>query len=282
MKGAAQRWFVASMLVTVLVIPAGNASAADVTDADRTFRNYTRETATVSEGQVRVEVRGLQEQDENRTIYDLLGLRLRSVFPGRKPTALSGGIIDLVGSYGVAKNMEVGFIVPGYIESLKFSDGTRINNQDVGDLQLYGKFQRSVAEHCAVGAGVELTMPNGPKDKGFSRGELGAAPVVSTRYQRGPWAVGANVGYEMYTGNPSDVFDYGVEIILRGSETYALRTELAGRTFTEAGKRFHDLTILPGIDFNLSNNVTIRPTGMVGGNDAALDWGIGLGIAMTF
>lgn len=276
MKGAAQKWVGATVFGVSLMIVAGSVRAADVTDADRTYRNYTRETATVAEGQIRVELRGLQEQDENHTRLNLLG------FPISGVDRLSGGVIDLVGSYGVTKNAELGFIVPGYIETLHFKNATQKTDEDVGDLQLYGKFKRSVAEHCSVGAGLELSLPNGPEAKGFGTGELGLKPVISTRYQRGPFAVGANVGYEFYSGDVPDVLNYGAEVIVRGSSAYAIRTEIAGRVFDQGGTRFNDLTILPGIDVNISENLTIRPTGLANATDTALDWGIGLGVAATF
>src|SRR5262249_3561519 len=119
----------------------------------------------------------------------------------------------------------------------------------------------------------------------------------TSRYQRGPVGVGANVGYQMFTGENedsqrkfedgspvllSDVFNYGVEAIVRGGETYALRAEVAGRGFNQRGKRFHDAVLLPGIDFNLANNFTIRPTGLANLTKTALDWGLGVGMVYTF
>jgi outer membrane protein OmpA-like peptidoglycan-associated protein len=139
-----------------------------------------------------------------------------------------------------------------------------------------------VAEHCSIGAGVQLTIPNGPKNKGLSRGELGETPFISTRYEHGPFAVGLNAGYEIYSGNAVDVFDYGAEAIVRGSETWAFRTELAGRVFKDGGHSFDALQLLPGIDFNLSPNLTVRPQGMAGLTNSAIDWGVGAGLAFTF
>jgi outer membrane protein OmpA-like peptidoglycan-associated protein len=292
MKGAVQRWIVAGITGVSLAIAAGVASATDVTDNDRVFRNFTRETATVNQGEIRLEIRGLQEQDEENTRLNLLGYPVHLGFPADK-RELTGGVIDLLGSWGFGKNAELGVDIPGYIQTLKFANGTRREDQDVGDILLYLKVKRSVAEHCSVGGGLELSLPNGPEQKGFGTGELGFNPYVSTRYQRGPFAVGVNVGYQLYTGsdrtvnNVNDfqavgVFNYGAEVILRGSPLYALRTEIAGRVFDEHGTRFHDLTVLPGIDFNVSPNVTLRPQGMANGTDTALDWGIGLGLAVSF
>jgi hypothetical protein len=40
--------------------------------------------------------------------------------------------------------------------------------------------------------------------------------------------------------------------------------------------------MLPGIDFNLSENFTVRPEGLANITGTAQDWGIGLGIAGVF
>ncbi len=279
MKRAAQRWMVAQIAGLCLVAAATVTSAADVqvTDTDRTYKNFTRETATVQQGEVRVEVRGLMEQDDTHTKLNLLG------FPIKGVADLSGGIIDLVGSYGVAKNAEVGFIVPSYVQSLTLlTGGPKVNNSDIGDVEVYGKFQRPVAEHCNIGAGLEMTFPNGPVNKGFGTGELGVNPIISTRYQEGRLGVGANVGWNFYKGSVPDVFNYGAEVIVKGTANFALRTEIVGRVFNQGGTRYDDLTILPGVDFKWSDSLTIRPTGLAGGTATSLDWGLGLGVMTSF
>jgi hypothetical protein len=283
MKGTAQRWVVASVASVAVAMAAQMAAAADVTDADRTFRNYTRETATVGDGQIRLEVRGFKEQDDGDHVrLSVAGLALREIYPNARVQSTDAGMLDLVGSWGFAKNAELGFIVPGLLQSTRFENGgSAQNNADIGDFLLYTKFQQPVAKHCSVGGGLELTFPNGPASKGFGTGELGVNPFVSTRYQYRMIGVGANVGYQIYAGDAHDVFNYGTEIILRVSNVWALRTELAGRVFNAAGIRFHELQVLPGIDFDLSNRITIRPTGMVKGTDTAPDWGVGVGIAVT-
>jgi outer membrane protein OmpA-like peptidoglycan-associated protein len=298
MKDAAQWGFVASIAGVLSMLAVGVASAADVTDADRGFSNYTRETATVPDGEVRLEVRGFSLHDDKDPRLNIIGLPLLSsgpevpvlidhdtkvvLAPSHRPNDLTGGTIELLGSYGLGKNAEVGFLVPGLQQKVEFADGTHESNFDVGDLLVYTKFQHSVAEHCSVGAGVELTMPNGPKSKGLGTGEFGMNPVVSTRYQRGRFGVGLNVGYTLYTGSASDVFNYGAEVILRANDMFALRAEIAERVFNTHGSRFNDLTVLPGLDINLSRNVVIRPEGLANGTNTALDWGVGLGIAMSF
>jgi hypothetical protein len=274
MMGAAQKWVMATVLGLALVGAVGLAKAADVTEADRGFKNFTRETAVVNEQQVRLEVRGLTLHDDEKTRLNLIGYRI-------KADEISGGVIDLVASYGVMKNAEIGLILPGYIESRQIN-GASANTGDMGDLQLYGKFRREVAERCSVGGGVELSIPTGNEDKQFSTGELAVNPFVSTRYTYGRFGVGAQLGYQFLTGDVPDVFNYGVEFFIRGSDLYALRLELNGRVFQQGGFRNNDLTLWPGIDFNLSDMITIRPTGMVGGTDIALDWGLGLGMVAKF
>src|SRR5262245_14555168 len=116
MKRAKQGWVAASMLAAGLAMAGGGAFAVDVTEHDCVYSNYTRETATVQEGQARVEIRGIQEQNDDNPSLDLAGWRLRTVFPGKAPTSLTGGIMDLVGSYGLFKNTEVGMLIPYFIE----------------------------------------------------------------------------------------------------------------------------------------------------------------------
>src|SRR5579862_9179124 len=236
MKGAAQTWFVVGILATTLGVGAGLASAADVTDADRTWSNFLDEAATVGDHNARLEIRGMTLEDDGNNRLNIIGLRLRSLYP--KPqypmvTKLSGGEVDLLGSFGIGKNGEVGFLVPGLWQSLTFQ-GTpntinppkTLNQNDVGDLQLYAKFKHSVAEHLNIGGGVELEVPNSSKDKGLTTGETGVTPFVSSRYQNGPYGLGVNVGYQMYSGSPVDVFHYGAEGIIRASDTWSFRTEV--------------------------------------------------------
>jgi len=284
MKRVLQSCVFAGVAGVALLAAVGIASAIDVTDADRVFQNYTRETATLGENQIRLEVRGLKEQTDDTARLNLAGQHLQGCAVGHPGCLkdLDAGIMDFVGSYGLGKNAEAGLIVPGMIESLRVTQGgvtTVGHDADLGDIQLYTKFKRQVAQHCAVGAGVELSLPSGGRSKGFGTGEFGVNPIISTRYQRGLVAVGGNVGYQVYTGDVPDVFNYGTELILRWSEEYALRTELASRLLRQ-GNHYHDLTILPGVDVNLSENLVVRPTGLVGVSPSAADWGIGIGVAV--
>ena len=216
MKRVAQWWMVAQIAGLCLAAAATVASAADVvevTDVDRTYVNFVQETATVNQGEIRLELRGILEEDQDNTRLNLLG------FPVKNVHSLSGGIIDLVGSYGLAKNVEVGLIIPSYIQSLQLeSGGSKVNNSDIGDVLLYGKLQRRIAEDWMAGAGLQLTTPNGPENKGFGAGKVGVTPILSTRWQQGRFGVGANVGWTFYNGNPPDMLNYGAEVFVRASQ----------------------------------------------------------------
>lgn len=318
MKGAAQRGFVAVLtgLATIAVASVecraqGEVKPVEVTDADRTFRNFTRESATVEDGQIRIEVRALRTEElaeggdpdcrqpdrGNCTKLNTIGQRVLGV------NEINGSSIDLVGSYGLMPNTEVGFILPVIVEQVKRDDGTNETNEGIGDLLFYGKYKQAVAEHCTVSGGLEVTAPTGDDTQtrtmpqrfrqngsaagrgysAFGAGDVGLNPFVSTRYQQGRFAVGAHAGYNFYTGdNVPEVFNWSTQAIVRGTEMFSFRTELSGRLFDQFGSRWNDIVLLPGIDFNLSETFTIRPEGMANITGTAQDWGIGLGIAGVF
>ena len=316
MKGAADRWVV-NWIAGVSLLVTSVAGAADVTDNNRMFRSYTRETATVSDGQVRLELQGLEVESQGNTHVNVVGIPVSNV------DTLTGGLLNLIASYGVAKNAEAGFVVSGLIQSTRTHDldardpngnlvtpgrcaggptpsirctkdadcgvgsmckpiTTSNDTADVGDFLVYTKFKHQVAEHCWLGGGVEVTMPNSSEHKGFTTGEFSFNPVVSTRYQRGPLAFGAHAGMQMYAGETSNAFNYSIEGVVRATETYALRAEWAGRIFEQGGTRIWDAQVYPGVDFDLGNNLVVRPTGMIKASTDALDWGIGVGLATTF
>jgi hypothetical protein len=305
MKGAVQRWvtavFVGSSICLVAISAPADDATVQVTDADRVFRNFTRETSTVPAGQLRVEVRGMHLQDETDAQLNIAGLKVDGIGD------LTGGTLDLLLSYGFMENAEAGFIIPAIIEkrdpredivaSLDELLGDKQGEKDAllqeltdagateegfGDLLFYTKFQHRVAEHTSLGAGAEFTMPSGSESKKFGTGEFGANPFVSARYQQGRIGVGGHLGYNFYTGDAREVFNYSAHAIVRASQTYALRAEWSGRVFHQGGVRYHDSVVMPGIDFNLSNTITIRPVGLAHLTGPAMDYGLGIGVAGIF
>lgn len=289
MQGISLRWSMVFALVCALPLQSA-AAEVKVSDGDRVFRNFTRAAATVGSGNIRLEVRGMHVEDNGRTRLDIFGFPNDEIelTEGSEVDRVNGGIIDLLGSYGLGEAGEVGFDVPFATQETQFASGEEIDQQDVADMTLYGKWTFQMAENCKVAGGVDLTLPTGPESKGFGTGEFAANPFLSTRYQSGRFSIGAHVGYQIFTGGPDDVFNYSVSAIVRPNRMYAIRLELSGRWFEtedpdrslDAETDFHDLTFYPGVDFNLTDWFTIRPTGLANVTDEALDWGIGLGLAL--
>lgn len=304
MKRAAFGW------ATLIVIACGSvrpvpADDIAVTDNDRVYRTFTREAATVGAGVMRLELRGMGLEDEGGTRLDLIGLPVDQIAQHPSDQAgktvevhrVNGGIVDLLGSYGLGRNAEVGIDIPFVIEKITLvtpqvdpSTGAvtrtsyrRNNDQGIGDVQLYGKFKRPVATNCSVAAGMELSLPTGADDltevdpRRFGSGETGVTPFVSTRYQAGRVAFGVNTGYQISSGSVDDVFHYGTELIWRLLPTTTFRAEIAGRVFKTSNLQYDDLVLLPGADVALTDSVAVRPTGMVGLTREATDWGIGIG-----
>lgn len=281
MKGAAFRY---GALVVFIAGVAAPAIAADVgvTEADRVSLNFTREAATVGHKKVRLELRGVTIEDDADPDLNLIGFATEGFErrTGDKITRIKGGIIDLLGSVGLGNNAELGFDIPFFIQETEFETKSSDNDEDVGDVVLYGKFKRKVAERCVAAAGLEIKIPTGPERKQFGTGELGLNPFLSTRYTRGRFSLGGHVGWYIYTGSVPDVFNYSVEGILKGSDRYAIRAEFSGRRFKDFGETFDDMVVLPGIDFLLTDSFVIRPNGLIGVTPEAWDWGVGLGLAL--
>lgn len=289
MKGAAHRW-IAVGLVGVVLAAAGTASAVDVTNRDRLSVNFTRETASVDEGKFRLETKGAIVWNQGDPKLNMAGFPLP-----QNSESLTGGTLALLATYGFMRGAEGGFQITGVWQSLQTAPNTGYDNTaDVGDFLMYVKIGRplkelvdlpenmdEIEEMVSVGGGLEMTMPNGPTSKGAGSGSFGANPYVSTRVARGPWALMGHLGYFFYTPDAPDVFNYDISGILRITDTWGLRCEWSGRVF-QSGQTIWDAVFLPGIDFNLTENFIVRPSGMVGNTKYAPSYGIGVGLAATF
>lgn len=274
MAGAGRGVVRGMVVVAVFAAWAVCARAVDVNEQIRSFKNFTRDAATVGEGRFRLEVQGVKIQDEGKTRLNLIGFRI-------KADEISAGALSLLGTYGLSKNSEVGFVLPGYIESRTVA-GKKSTQEDMGDVLLYGKFTQTAQDNLKWAAGLELSVPSGSKAKQFGTDEVAVNPFVSGRFTYKAFGMGAHAGYQFSSGDVPDVINWSFEMYLRGSSFYTIRHELTGRVFHQGGFRNHDLTLWPGIDLHFSDDFTVRPTGMVGGTDIALDYGIGLGLAYVF
>ncbi len=353
MRGArVARWIGVSLTLLSLAAPAWAQEEYKITDNDRLFRNYNYETATVQPGQFRLEVRGmiLHDDTNNRPVVAPLSgttgfqtfqrfspqLIIRG-FPAGDSDRLerrddlvevSGGTLDLVGSYGIFKNAEVGFDVQGILQGLSFANTDAIlatpanmvpeaekrsiltvneNNNDFGDTSLYGKYKFPVTEKLDIGGGVELRAPTGQEKKRLGTGEWGVLPFAGFRYTGGRWAVGGTGGYQFNMESVQNVGYWSAYALGRLNRNYAFRVELTGRHFdyphqnnpvsmtcqvTAGGHvcdlqgiaptTLDDVTVMPGIDYNYSKNITIRPVGLAGITNEAMDWGLGIGVSYIF
>lgn len=315
MKSAAVRWGALVLLACVVATrgwaqedeapaPAPEASAgssavrtADVTDRDRTWASFSREAAIVGDGHFWVELRAMKLNDDQGSRKEdddgvkvsgpALGLSGYPVNEFEKQNddfveEIDGGRFDLIGAYGLGPYWELGMDLPFVMQQqISLANSPAQNDVGVGDLMFYGKFKKELAEHWAGALGLEMSIPTGDEDKLFGSGELGLNPFLSSRYQSGRVAVGAHVGFLLNTNTQPDVFNWSVQGIARGTEVYSLRAEIVGRVFRDFGETFNDISVYPGIDFNLTDNVIIRPEGLAHITDDAIDWGIGIGFVFT-
>lgn len=306
MKGAASR--VSALVIAVCAI-AGTAFAqtaaeapvtAEVTDNDRVWANFTREAATVGEKHFWIELRGMKQMDDLAIKQtDSAGTKFEGPTEGLNGFALNhpnctispqkgcieeidGGRFDLVGAYGIWNTLEVGVDFPFVMqESIDYVGGDHAEEAGLGDLLLYGKFKRQLAEHVAGAIGLEISAPTGSSSKFFGSGNTGLNPFLSTRYQSGRVALGGHVGFQLNVDDPPDVFNWSVEGIVRATSLFALRLEVNGRLFKDGSETFNDIAVWPGIDFNLTRNFIIRPQASAHLTTDAIDWGLGLGFVFT-
>lgn len=275
---------VAMTVVSGLASRVGAEEAVVVSNRDRVFANYTREAATVGSGVLRVELRGFHTEDQSDPDLDTMGLPTERVENGEDDRVVSttGNIIDVIGTIGLGNNAEAGFDVPIVLQEYQLDSRGGLNEQDVGDMSLYGKFKYQVAERCHVAGGLDLFLPTGPERKYTGTGELGVNPFLSTRYEYKRLAVGGHVGYLLYTGDVKNVLNYSGHVLLRAASTVALRVELSGRNFKQFDETFNDVLVYPGFDLDFFDWFTIRPTGMFNLTPESQDWGVGVAIATRF
>jgi len=275
-----------------------SSSSSDVTDKDRMWSNFNREAAVVGDRRFWIEVRAMKlmndqevsQQDVNDPTMNVkgptLGLNGYPVKPfaqknGSNVTSIDGGSFNLIGAYGI-QNWEVGGNLP-FVMQQQISFATERPQEDVnvGDLVLYGKYKLPLADHWAGGLGVEMSIPTGPESELLGSGDLGLNPFLSTRYQSGRFGLGGHLGFLLNTGSQPQVFNWSVEGVVRGTSLFSFRTEITGRLFNDVGTTFNDVAILPGLDFNLTDNFIIRPEGLSHLSSDAINWGIGIGFVFT-
>jgi len=261
-----------------------------MSDRDRLWANFSREAAVLGNNRFWVEFRGMKMYTGNDPTLGLNGYSVRSSLTRKKcpnnppDTAcidnIEGGRFDLIGAYGIGKTAEVGIDIPVVQQQIEFTDGSFQDNASIGDLLLYGKFKRELDEHWAGAVGLEMSIPTASVTNLMGSGDLGLNPFLSTRYQSGRVGVGGHLGFLFNTGSQPQVFNWSVSFLARANRLLALRTEVNGRLFNQYGTN-NDIAIWPGFDYNLTDYFLIRPQGLVHATDDAVNWGIGLGLAVT-
>jgi hypothetical protein len=263
--------------------PAAATTDTPLTDRDRVWVNFTREAAVVGENRFWVELRGMILQSSTNPTLGFNGYPVRSFEKeqGKTVENIDGGRFDLIGAYGLGKMGEIGLDLPFVMQQqIEFTDGSFQNDANVGDLVLYGKFKQELAQDWNGAVGMELSAPTGPESEMLGSGDLGLNPFLSTRYQSGRVGVGGHLGFLFNTGSQPQVFNWSVEFLARANKLLVLRTEVNGRLFNDDGT-VNDISIWPGFDFNLTDYFLIRPQGLVHATDDAINWGIGIGFAVT-
>ena len=275
----------------------GQAQDVKVTNSDRLWENFRRENAVVNAGQFRLELEGITLQ-ANRS-SDGPQVLIRGTPPGEVSQnqiltnleSVSGGQVGLIGSYGLFTNTEVGIQIQGVFQGLRFFNtndpGTTIGGQvenanTFGDMWLYGKYQYPVNDDLGVGGGVEVRLPTGNAGERTGTGEVGTNPFINIRYLMDRWAAGAHVGYQFNTGDLDDMFNWSADGVIRVSKAWGIRAEFTGWNYDYGGDSINNVYCNPGIEWNFSDNITIRPEGQVGITKPAHGWGIGVGVAYTF
>jgi hypothetical protein len=283
------------------IAAAASAAGLDVTDGDRVWANFTREAAVVGDKHFWVELRGMslmddqgiKQNDSQGTTFDGPTLGFNG-YPVNKPTCtvgstsqpcvdqITGGRFELVGAYGLTANAEVGIDLPFVMqEKISFAQAPSENHTGIGDMVLYGKFKKELAEHWAGALGLEISTATGSESRFLGAGATGLNPFLSTRYESGRVALGAHVGFLLNTDSQPDVFNWDVDGIVRGSPLFALRCEVNGRQFRNFGETFTDIAVWPGLDVNLTDYFIIRPQAEAHLTNDALNWGLGIAFVFT-
>lgn len=193
-------------------------------------------------------------------------------------------------SYGLGK-LEAGFAIP-YVRSLRDNDKDR---DGFGDVSLYAKVVPIQNEMFAGGFGMVLITPSGDDDHELGYGEVGFEPfgTVALRLtQNGPFEARGSGGYRFFADDhktpagrvPPDAFFYRAGLFMAASERMGLRCEFAGEDIDIHGHR-EPMQIEPGIDIRIPTSlveILVRPTGLVGLNNDAPDWGVGVGFAVVY
>jgi hypothetical protein len=191
------------------------------------------------------------------------------------------------GRYG-----EVGLLIPFRSVDLEASTpfgNQKIDENGIGDLELYGRWTPLRTEWVDAGLGLDLGLPTGDEGKGLGTGKLGLLPFGTAALHLGIADLRAHFGYLTYPDGdeifgekiPPDAFIYGGGVWVALGSHIALRAEILGESF-DTRLSGDAVSFQPGVDLSWplgDVDILVRPTGAVGITGDATDWGIGGSLA---
>ncbi|HYC54330.1 MAG TPA: hypothetical protein VEL28_05260 [Candidatus Binatia bacterium] len=178
-------------------------------------------------------------------------------------------------------------------------DLTGDDEDDFSDLDVWAKVIPLRTDFMTLGGGVVVMFPTGGRPFDASQrlpvhtfanhdDEYGFDPFVTAGFAAGPVQIRTSIGYILYTGNnDSDGIDYNAAILAPIGDMVVIRGEVQGYHLTDDNHsdEFDDpVAFLPGVDIRVpmgGSELLIRPTGLVGLDDEASDWGAGISFAFT-
>lgn len=191
--------------------------------------------------------------------------------------------------------LEAGILIPYHHVDLEAEFfGESLEEDGLGDIDLYGKIIPLRSENLSAGLGFAFSVPSGDEDDGLGAGEVGFLPFGTAGLHLGTAEIGAHFGYQFFTEDDEgfaepealDAFVYGAGLHVPIGDMLAARLEFLGLTVDAPGGSNPDLFVLePGVDIRLPLGMTdllLRPTGRIGLNDDAPDWGVGGSVAVAW
>lgn len=176
---------------------------------------------------------------------------------------------------------ELGVTVPWYS-----TEGSGNEADGLGDVTFYGKVVPLQTQYVNAGGGLRLLAPTGNSHDGLGDGALGFEPFLSASLNLERFQLRGNVAWLTTTDNSAsaDGVRYGFGLFAAANEYFGARFEFTGANFDQHGPATLEfepgsdpLSFRPGIDIRFlfpEVDMYFRPTGIIGLNNDAYDWGV--------
>jgi hypothetical protein len=185
------------------------------------------------------------------------------------------------------KYSEAGLLFPYHNLDVDLGRSGSANEDGTGDLRLYGKTVPIRTELIDLGAGMELSVPTGEEDEGLGEGEVGFLPFVTSAVHLGMVDARGHFGYRFFSDDDKwEAFHYGFGLYAPIGKNIALRTEFNAIVQKAPGSDPDPWMFEPGVDIGIPAGegieFVVRPTGLVGMNNDAPDWGVGGSVVLAW